>query len=376
MTTGVPGRGRPSVVPAVAIAGAVVLVELALVVGWVVFLTVDDGWSRVVWGAVGALVLWRLVPRPVPLSGRTRVLRADEAPTLHRLVDEVAVRVGARPPETVAVDTTYPVALVPLGYRGRATLVVGLPQWTALDPAERLAVLAHELACAEPRRGLAGRVVALADDLLTSVATILTPTEVVTADQLAIQQTTSTMGYYGPADELAANARAREASAAVGAAGMELVGAPARAVRRLLARSWRPVLEAAALRADRLAAGLAGRQATTAAVLSFVGVPRGLSAAQNAARERGGDPWAALAAAPRPDAGETERRLAAEPPDAVAPGHPPTRRRLEEVGDADTTPSSGGTVDPALVRAADAELEPIRAALRARFAEELLHGRP
>ena len=136
----------------VALAAVVVVVAVLLAVGLVTLVVLDDGWTRVIWAAVGALLLWQLVPRPQRPSPRAVRVTTTDAPALLALVDEVAATVGARPPDSVAVDTVYATTLVPVGYRGRATLVLGLPQWTALDDDERIATLAHELACGEPAR--------------------------------------------------------------------------------------------------------------------------------------------------------------------------------------------------------------------------------
>ena len=53
-----PGGGRLRVV---ALAAAVVVVDVLLVVGLVTLVVLDDGWTKVLWAAVGALLLWQLV---------------------------------------------------------------------------------------------------------------------------------------------------------------------------------------------------------------------------------------------------------------------------------------------------------------------------
>ncbi len=359
--------------PAVALAVVVVGVEVVLVAGWVTLLVRDDGWSRWVWLLLGLLLLWQLVPRPPRVAGRAERIGPGDAPHLHRLLGDLAGSLGSRLPSRVAVDTTYATATVHEGYLGRTTLVVGLPQWTALDDGERIAVLAHELVCADAQRGPAGVVVRLADDLLTSARTVLAPARVVRADEAAINQANDQLGNFGGAGALVANRLGREASAAVGAAGLSVVSAPVRAVQDLLRRLWRPVALAGARRGDEAAEGLAGTGPTRSALLAGVGVPRGLSAAHAAART-GGDPFTAIAGAGRPDAHELERRVAATPEAAVDPWHPPTARRLAALG----AGSAGALLRPdhATVRAADAELEVVRHRLARRFAEELVHGRP
>jgi hypothetical protein len=169
-----PGRTRP----ALALAAVVVLTEVALVVTFVGLVLLDDGWSRWIWAALGALLLWQLVPRPARPSPRAVALSAAEAPAVHRLVDELCEALGCRHPGSVAVDTAYATTLLPTGYLARTTLVLGLPPWTALDD-ERLAVVAHELVCTEGVQGPAGTLLRFADDLLTRLALLFSPTELV-----------------------------------------------------------------------------------------------------------------------------------------------------------------------------------------------------
>ena len=232
-----PGGGRSL---AVALAAVVVTVAVALVVTLVVLVLLDDGWSRVIWAAIGALLLWQLVPRPARPSADVVPLSDDDAPSLHRLVAEVADATSARRPDSVAVDTTYSTSLVPVGYLGRTTLVVGLPQWTALDGDERVAVLAHVLACADGRGGAAGILFRLADDLLTRLVLLLSPTGMVQPHETAREQSDSGMGALGAGDELAGERFRREVATSVGAAGMSVVAAPARALQRLLRRAAQP----------------------------------------------------------------------------------------------------------------------------------------
>ena len=66
-------------------------------------LVVDDGWSRILWGGLGLLVLWQLRPRPARVDRHAVALPASAAPDLHALCAEVAAAVGARPPERVVV---------------------------------------------------------------------------------------------------------------------------------------------------------------------------------------------------------------------------------------------------------------------------------
>ncbi|MBM6399015.1 M48 family metallopeptidase [Phycicoccus sonneratiae] len=368
-------RGRAGLVTAVVVAALVVLVDLVLVALWVWLLVVDDGVTRYLWGGLGLLVLWQLLPRPARVDTHAVPLAASQAPGLDALCREVAEAVGARPPDRVVVETAYPVHVQATGYLGRATLVLGLPQWTALDPGERVAVLAHELSCAQVRRGPAGTLVRLGDDLLTSARTILTPARSVTsADSTAVDQSMSSLGLLGAGDELAGNQARRGAAVAVGGAGMSVVGAPVRAVQALLARAWRPTLHRAALDADRAAAALAGTAAVRGWLLSTVGIPRGLTAAGNAARTPGADPFTAMETAARPEPAELLARLEADPAAAADPQHPPTAERLRLV-EATDAPAVGRSLEWSTLSAAAADVFAARGPLTPRFRDELGHGR-
>jgi hypothetical protein len=366
-----PGGGRSL---AVALAAVVVTLAVVAVVGLVALVLLDDGWTRVVWAAIGALLLWQLVPRPARPSAHVMPLGADEAPSLHRLVAEVADAASARRPDSIAVDTTDVTSLVPVGYLGRTTLVVALPQWTALDSDERIAGLAHVLACAHARSGAAGILFRLADDLLTRLVLLLSPTGSVQPHETAREQSDSGMGALGAGDELAGDRFRREVAASVGAAGLSVVAAPARALQRLLRRAARPSSTRSCLAADREAAALVGAPAVVGLLLSTLPPPRATVAAQVAAR-RGLDPFAAICDAERPAADELARRLATASSSGgrTGPDDAPTAARVEALGAGDVVVTRG--VGPAAVRAADTDLERCRRRLARRYAEELVHGR-
>lgn len=369
------GAGPPRRAPAGALllASVVILLDVLLVVGLVVLVVLDDGWTRVIWAAVGALLLWQLVPRPERADPRAVAVSAADAPGLHRLVDEVAAATGAAGPTVVAVDTAYATSAVPVGYLGRATLVVGLPQWAALGDDERVAVLAHELVCVGPARRPAGVVLRLADDLITRWVLLLSPPGAVQPHETSRQQHDSGLGALGAGDDLAGDRMRRETAAAVGSAGLAVVAAPARALQRALRRAALPAATTTCLGADRLGASLVGSPALVSLLLSTLPVPRGWVAAEVAAR-RGGDPFEALARAERPGADELDRRLAAASATRERAGarHAPTSARVEA---ARHPVAVTRRVPPASVHAADTDLAAHRARLSRRFSEELVHGR-
>lgn len=362
------GRAR-----AVVLAAVIVVVAVLLVVLLTTLVVLDDGWTKVIWTVIGALLLWQLVPRPARPSSRAVPVGADDAPGLHGLVTEVAAVTGTRRPDSVVVDTAYATSLLPVGYLGRATLVVGLPQWTALDDDERIAVLAHELACVEPARSPAGILVRLADDLLSRLVLMLSPTGAVQPHETARTQHDSQMGAMGAGDDLAGDRMRREVATSVGAAGLTVVAAPARALQGMLRRAALAGSSRGCLRADRGAAALVGSPAVTALLLSTLPLPRAWVAAEVAARRRA-DPFVAMAASERPAAEELARRLAAAAAtrERVGPTHAATATRVEALRRAEVV--TGG-VGPAAVRAADRDLDVHRRQLAQRFAEELVHGR-
>ena len=362
------GRTRAVVLAAAIVAGA-----LALVAAWVVFVVLDDGWSRVVWVVVGTFLFWQVVPRPERPSARAVAVSAPEAPALHALVAEVASAVGSRGPESVVVDTLYATSLVPVGYRGRATLVLGLPQWTALDDDERIAVLAHELGCVEPARSPAGILVRLADDLLTRSVLLLSPTSAVQPHETTREQYDSGLGALGAGDDLAGDRMRREVATSVGAAGLTVVASPARILQGALRRAALAGGTRGCLHADRAAAALVGSPTVVALLLSTLPVPRAWVTAEVAARRRV-DPFVAMADAERPVADELARRLAAAATtgERVGPAHAATAARVEALRHPEVVTRGVG---PAAVRAADHDLDPYRRRLAQRFAEELVHGR-
>ncbi len=343
----------------------VVLCWLVPVGAWVALLLVDRGWSRVVWAVFGAFVVWQLLPRPLRVRPEAVPVPEAEAPGLYALVSTVAGAVEVRAPRRVLLDTTYPVTALPVGYGGRVDLVVGLPQWTVLRPRERVAAVT--LALAVPGvagGGAAGRLVRLADDMLTAGRSLLEPPGAVRGDLVAAAYSVN-----NPiaVTELEVNRVGRGVVKNVGVAGMTTVAAPLRMAQGALHRLWRPVIVAAAQDADARAAALAGRDAVAGVLLSTVGPPLGLTAAASAARY-GRDPFQALAEVRRPERSEYTARLAAEGGTTAGTGLS-TARRLEAVERA--TPTAGIAVDSGLAARADADVVRLRAQLVPRLTDEL-----
>ncbi|MFF9060943.1 M48 family metallopeptidase [Streptomyces sp. NPDC014882] len=121
---------------------SVTLLVTVLGVRWIV-----SGWGGM--PMVGGLLLlalaWSLRPRfgRPPQDGP--VLHRADAPELFALVDDVAAVVGTRGVDTVVVDAGINAGVTTYGPRRRRLLTLGLPLWEVLTPAQRIALLGHEL---------------------------------------------------------------------------------------------------------------------------------------------------------------------------------------------------------------------------------------
>ena len=93
---------------------------------------------------VGLAVVLR--PRVGRLDADLEVLDPRRAPELHALVAEVAAAVGAPVPQVIGVDGSFNAYSTSVGLRRQRVLCLGLPLWGALDGAQRVALIGHELA--------------------------------------------------------------------------------------------------------------------------------------------------------------------------------------------------------------------------------------
>jgi Zn-dependent protease with chaperone function len=117
---------------------------LALTGTWLVFAYDFPALSIVLGVAMVGLAI-ALRPRFGRLDPLLEVLSRDRAPTLFRLIDEVATAVGTRSPDVIAIDAGFNAYATSVGLRRRRVLCLGLPLWGALAPQERVALLGHEL---------------------------------------------------------------------------------------------------------------------------------------------------------------------------------------------------------------------------------------
>jgi heat shock protein HtpX len=96
-------------------------------------------------GALLVLVAVELRPRFGRRDRYLQPLAREQAPTLFRLVDEVATAVGAPLPHELAVDDRFNASAGTYGLRRRRVMRIGLPLLAVLTPQERVALVGHEL---------------------------------------------------------------------------------------------------------------------------------------------------------------------------------------------------------------------------------------
>lgn len=123
------------------------LVTAALAVG-AVMLASSDVWgvARVIGVILLIGVLWQVLPRPGRSEAGQVEYGPDELPETFRAVSVVAAAVGGRAPHRIVVnayDVNASYGFV--GFGRRRVLTLGMPLWNALDPASRVALLAHEV---------------------------------------------------------------------------------------------------------------------------------------------------------------------------------------------------------------------------------------
>lgn len=127
---------------ALAVHGTTVVLAAAaavlIIAGW-------DTVSQPMLGIVLLLLALTLRPRISRLPEDAPVLARDDAPRLFDLVDEVAAAVGTTGIHRVVVRPGANAGVGTYGLRGRRVLHLGLGLWEILTPAQRVALLGHEL---------------------------------------------------------------------------------------------------------------------------------------------------------------------------------------------------------------------------------------
>jgi hypothetical protein len=97
-------------------------------------------------GAVLLLFGGLTLPRPAALPRDAVTARRADTPALHALADRVAAALGVPRPDVVALDDRFAADSGFAGLLRRRYLRIGVPLWAVLDPAQRTALVALELA--------------------------------------------------------------------------------------------------------------------------------------------------------------------------------------------------------------------------------------
>ncbi len=105
-----------------------------------------SNWESVPAIAIGCIILaGGLYLRPRSFKNTQTTLRRADAPTLFSLLDNIANHLKSPPIDGVHVDSNFNAYMAEFKGKDRV-LGIGAPLWLALDPPERLALLAHEVA--------------------------------------------------------------------------------------------------------------------------------------------------------------------------------------------------------------------------------------
>ena len=142
------GELRPRLTAAKAgayvIAAGVHLFTLALLAGGVAAIVVEPNVASILIGL--AMISAGLSMRPrVPREPAGVVLDPAAAPALHALAGRVADALGRPAPAAIIADSRWNASWALVGWRRRRVLVVGIPVLAALEPQERVAMVAHEV---------------------------------------------------------------------------------------------------------------------------------------------------------------------------------------------------------------------------------------
>jgi hypothetical protein len=139
-----PGRTTSTLV-AFVIAGLIHLLSLAvglagLMIGFAGFPNVGS----LIAAAFCVALAWPLLPRP--LSVPKKVMAPDALPAFSALVGEITAKLGGVPVRHIVIDEDFNASYAVAGWRRQPVLHFGLPLWIALEPQQRVAVIAHEIA--------------------------------------------------------------------------------------------------------------------------------------------------------------------------------------------------------------------------------------
>ncbi|NUR89468.1 MAG: M48 family metalloprotease [Nonomuraea sp.] len=97
-------------------------------------------------GVIALDLAWVLRPRFGRLPSGAAVLGREDAPHLYGLLDRIGAEIGAPATDVIVVSGAANAAFGTYGPRRRRVVEIGYPLWMILTPAERVSVLAHEMA--------------------------------------------------------------------------------------------------------------------------------------------------------------------------------------------------------------------------------------
>lgn len=155
-------RARPAPSPlrraaTIAVAAAVQVGIFATLICGAWLCTVRFPSAALLPGAVLVIFGVLTLPRPAALPRDAVIARRADTPALHALTDRVAATLGVPPPHLVVLDDRFTADSGFAGLRRRRYLRIGAPLWAVLDPAQRTALVALELARftpGDPSRGV------------------------------------------------------------------------------------------------------------------------------------------------------------------------------------------------------------------------------
>jgi Zn-dependent protease with chaperone function len=150
-------RLTPARVGAYAVATFVHLLALALaVVGIGLIVLAFPNAFAIVTGLIAVGIAFLMRPR-LGKPPEEDVLERPQAPTSYALADDVARSLAVAPMDAIVTTPEFNASWAVLGARRQRVLTIGLPLFAILEPQERVALIAHELAHArngDATRGL------------------------------------------------------------------------------------------------------------------------------------------------------------------------------------------------------------------------------
>jgi Zn-dependent protease with chaperone function len=343
-------RWTPARIAAYAIAIAVHLTTLALIAAGIAAIVID--FPNVVSILIGVTFLGvGLLMRPRFLKLDPRESQAVDAPALRALAADVARALDRKPPDEIRISADWNAFWAVAGVRRRRVLMLGLPLLAALEPQERVALVAHEIG--HDRNGDARRslIVGSAVTGLDRLSRLLRPAPRYDSDYLASAVNLGPIGW-------------------LSGGLMWLLSRPVDAVLWLEARLLLRDMQRAEYLADALAARVAGTAAGIALEERLLLWSAFELIVQQAVHDGANDVLDRLRLSLQlvPDRErERRRRVARLEHTRLEDTHPPTGMRIELLEGRPAEPPRV-VLDSAHSRRIDTELEP----LAARVDHELL----